>query len=85
MRRERGSPPRPVAFSSNRTIMNFTAVAALPTAFLLLTAIVMFGGRKRRPIGEASHAAAGIIVTLFLIGSIVWIAIAFVSTMRALF
>lgn len=65
--------------------MNFATVAALPTAFLLLTAIVMFGGRKRRPISEASHTAAGIIVTLFLACSIVWIAVAFVSTVRALF
>ena len=65
--------------------MNFTAVAALPSAFLLLTAIIMFGGRKVRPIGEASHTAAGIIVTLFLICSIVWIAVAFVGTVRALF
>jgi hypothetical protein len=63
--------------------MNFTAVAALPTAFVLLTAIVMFGGRKRRPIDEASHTAAGIIVTLFLIGSIIWIAVVFISTVTA--
>ena len=61
--------------------MNFTAVAALPTAFLLLTAIIMFGGRKVRPLDEASHTAAGIIVTLFLICSIIWIAVAFLSTL----
>lgn len=59
--------------------MNFTAVAALPTAFLLLTAILMFGGKKRRSIGEASHTAAGIIVTVLLICSIFWIAVAFIT------
>jgi hypothetical protein len=63
--------------------MTFT-VAALPTAFVLLTAILMFGGRKRRPIDEASHTAAGIIVTMFLICSIVWIAVAFINTVIAL-
>lgn len=64
--------------------MNFTAVAALPTAFVLLTAIVMFGGRKRRPLSEASHTAAGIIVALLLICSIFWIAVTFISTVGAL-
>jgi hypothetical protein len=76
-----GSPPRPVGFSSSDMIMNFTAVAVLPTAFLLLTAIIMFGGRKMRPLDEASHTAAGIIVSLLLICSIIWIAVAFISAL----
>ena len=62
-------------------MMNFTGVAALPTAFVLLTAILMFGGRKRRSLDEASHKAAGIIVTLLLICSIMWITVAFIRSL----
>ena len=48
---------------------------ATPLAgYLLLTFMIMFGGRKRRTFAQASQAAAGMLVgTLFLL-SLLWFA-----------
>jgi bacteriorhodopsin len=47
---------------------------AVPLAGYFLTVLIlMFGGRKRRSFTQASHAAAGITVTLLSVGAIVWV------------
>jgi hypothetical protein len=41
--------------------------------------VIMFGGRKRRSFTQAGQAAAGITITLFCIGAIVWFMSAVIS------
>jgi hypothetical protein len=46
---------------------------ATPLAgYLLLTFMIMFGGRKRRTFVQASHAAAGMLVGTFFLVSLLW-------------
>jgi|AAFX01.1.fsa_nt_gi hypothetical protein len=46
---------------------------AFPVAgYLLMVLIIMFGGKKRRPFGQASQAAAGVIITVLSLGAILW-------------
>jgi hypothetical protein len=60
--------------------MNYTEVAILPAAFGLLTAMFMFGGRTKRPFAEASHNAAGVLVALFLLSALIFLAVAFIKS-----
>jgi len=46
---------------------------AFPVAgYFVMVLIIMFGGRKRRPFGQASQAAAGVIITVLSLGAILW-------------
>ena len=46
---------------------------AVPLAgYFLAVLVIMFGGRKRRSFAKASQTAAGIAVTAFCVGAIVW-------------
>lgn len=65
--------------------MNYTEVAVVPAAFALLTAMFMFGGRTKRPLAEASHTAAGVLVAVFLLSALVFLAIAFIKSIMASF
>lgn len=38
--------------------------------YLLLTLVIMFGGRKRRTFAQASHAAAGMLIGLLCLASL---------------
>ena len=65
--------------------MNFTEVAVVPAAFAVLTAMFMFGGRTKRPLAEASHTAAGVLVGFFLLCAIIFLAVAFIKSVTASF
>lgn len=44
---------------------------ATPLAgYLLLTLVIMFGGKKRRTFDQASHAAAGMLIGLLCLASL---------------
>lgn len=73
------SPPRRSKDLNKNMI--FTEVAVVPAAFALLTAIFMFGGRRMQTFDDASHRAAGVLVALFLIGTIILIAHASITTL----
>lgn len=46
---------------------------ATPLAgYLLLTLVIMFGGRKRRTFTHASHTAAGMLIGTLCIASLLW-------------
>ena len=40
--------------------------------YLLMILIIMFGGRKRRTLREASHVTAGTVLTLLYLSAILW-------------
>jgi len=55
---------------------------SVPVAgYFLMVFIIMFGGRKRRSFTQASHAAAGITITLLSLGAILWLLSAVISQM----
>jgi len=55
---------------------------SVPVAgYFLMVLIIMFGGRKRRSFTQASHAAAGITITLLSLGAILWLLSAVISQM----
>ncbi len=78
-----GNSPR--FFYWLRQGMNYTEVAVVPAAFALLTAMFMFGGRTKRPMAEASHTAAGVLVGFFLLSALVFLIVAFFKSVTALF
>ena len=47
--------------------------------YFLLVSMIMFGGRKKRQFSQASQAAAGVVVTLLSLASILWFLCAFIS------
>ena len=52
--------------------MDYTTPLA---GYLLLVGVIMFGGRHRRTFAQASHAAAGTVVGLLLLVSLLWFVI----------
>ena len=55
--------------------MNYTEVAIVPAAFALLTAILMFSGRTKRFVEAGSDTAAVIRLAMFLLCTLIAIAI----------
>lgn len=49
--------------------------------YFLMVLIIMFGGRKRRSFTQASHAAAGITISVLCVGAILWFLAAVISQM----
>lgn len=53
---------------------------ALPVAGYFLTVLIfMFGGRKRRSVAHANHAAAGVTLIILCLGAIAWFLTAVIS------
>ena len=56
--------------------MNLTIPLA---TYFLIVLIIMFGGRRRRSFSHATRAAAGMTISVFCMGAIVWLLGAVIS------
>ena len=73
--RVEGYPPPPSLKTIRRHLMSNTEVAVVPAAFALLTAMLMFAGPSKR-FGEAGRDRAVVIgVGLFLLSTMIVLAI----------